>query len=289
MQTLRRSSGAIALAATVVVGLAAAGCAPGAAGGGDSPGVLPGGTATTATGGEPPPPGGLPDYQLGGPYDPADGVTIVGRDRAAEPADGAYSICYVNGFQTQPGERGLWADDLLVRVDGELLIDPEWPDEVLLDTSTAERRDRIVAIVAPWIRGCADDGFDAVEFDNLDSFTRSDGALSADDNLSLARAYVEVAHEAGLAAGQKNAAEFADVLSAEAGFDFAVVEECAAYRECAAYTDVYGSSVVDIEYTDNLPRPWRDVCADAATPASVVLRDRDLVVAGDEAHVARHC
>ncbi len=238
---------------------------------------------------QPPPPGGLPDYQLGGAYDPADGVTIVGRDRAAEPAEGAYSICYVNGFQTQPGERGLWADDLLVRVDGELLIDPEWPDEVLLDTSTAERRDRIVAIVAPWIRGCAGDGFDAVEFDNLDSFTRSDGALTADDNLSLARAYVEVAHEAGLAAGQKNAAEFADVLHTEAGFDFAVVEECAAYRECDAYTDVYGGAVVDIEYTDNLPRPWSDICADAATPPSVVLRDRDLVVAGDEAHVAQHC
>lgn len=275
MRLLPRVLGGLALALTITV--AASACAAGSV---DE--VAPGEIAL-------PPTGGLPDYQLGGAYEPAVGVRIVGRDRGAQPADGAYSICYVNGFQTQPGERGLWSDDLLVHVDGEPLIDPEWPDEVLIDTSTAEQRDRIVEIVAPWIRGCAEAGFDAVEFDNLDSFTRSDGALDAAGNLALATDYVEVAHRAGLAAGQKNAAEFAEQLHAEAGFDFAVVEECAAYRECASYTDVYADAVIDIEYTDNLPRSWSEVCADPATPRSVVLRDRDLVVAGDPDHVADHC
>ncbi|WP_414685574.1 endo alpha-1,4 polygalactosaminidase [Microbacterium sp. LMI1x-1-1.1] len=42
-------------------------------------------------------------------------------------------------------------------------------------------------------------------------------------------------------------------LHARAGFDFAVVEECAAYEECSAYTEVYGDHVLAIEYTDNLP------------------------------------
>ena len=121
--------------------------------------------------------GAVPDYQLGGAYPPADGVGIVGRDRGAEPADDVYSICYVNAFQTQPGELDSWPEDLLLHADGTPVFDPDWPDEALADTSTDDKRGRIAAIVTPWITGCAADGFDAVEFDNLDSYTRSGGAL----------------------------------------------------------------------------------------------------------------
>ncbi|MGP3535812.1 endo alpha-1,4 polygalactosaminidase [Microbacterium sp. RD1] len=229
------------------------------------------------------------DYQLGGGYEPPDGVGIVARDRTDEPAAGAYSICYVNGFQTQPGERGLWPVDVLLHADGALVTDPEWPDEVLLDTSTPRKRAVIVDIVGEWIRGCADDGFDAVEFDNLDTFTRSAGALSPADNLALAAELVSIAHEAGLAAAQKNAAEFAAELEDDAGFDFAIAEECAVFDECAHYTEVYGSSVLDIEYTDALPRPFDRVCADPQQPAATILRDRDLVMPGHPAYVYDSC
>ena len=236
-----------------------------------------------------PPAGGTPDYQLGGAYDPADAVAIVGRDRSDPPAEGLYSICYVNGFQTQPGELGDWDPDLLLHHDGETVFDPDWPDEALLDTSTDDRRQRIADTVGGWIEGCAESGFDAVEFDNLDSYTRSDGALSLDDNLALAAMLVDIAHGSGLAAGQKNAAEDAARLHDDAGFDFAVVEECAAYEECAAFTDVYGDHVVDIEYTDELPRPFAEMCADDESPASLVLRDRDLLTPGDDGHVFEVC
>ena len=171
-----------------------------------------------------PPVGALPDYQLGGVYSPADGVGIVARDRAAEPADGVYSICYVNAFQTQPGEIDDWPADLLLRAGSEPVFDPDWPDEALLDTSSDDTRARIAEVVTPWIIGCADDGFDAVEFDNLDSYTRSNSALELDENLALANTLVAVAHEAGLAAGQKNAAEDAAAFHERAGFDFAVVD-----------------------------------------------------------------
>lgn len=214
---------------------------------------------------------------------------IVGRDRSEIPADGVYSICYVNGFQTQPGELDEWPADLLLQNDGEPVFDPDWPDEALLDTSTEDRRESIAEIVAPWIDGCADAGFQAVEFDNLDSYTRSDGALTLDDNLALASRLVDVAHDAGLAAGQKNAAEDAARLRERAGFDFAVVEECATYEECDAYTDVYGDQVIDIEYTDELPRPFTEMCDDDSSPASMVLRDRDLLPAGDDGHVFETC
>lgn len=236
-----------------------------------------------------PPSGAQPDYQLGGAYDPASGVGIVGRDRTAAPADGVYSICYVNGFQTQPGELAAWPDDLLLQRDGETVFDPDWPDEALLDTSSAPRRERIAAVVVPWIEGCAEAGFDAVEFDNLDSYTRSDGALSFDDNLALATVLVDAAHASGLAAGQKNAAEDAAALHERAGFDFAVTEECAAYRECGSYTAVYGQRVVDIEYTDELPRTFAEMCADDDSPSSMVLRDRDLVTPGDAAYAFATC
>lgn len=236
-----------------------------------------------------PPAGAVPDYQLGGAYPPADGVGIVGRDRGAEPADGVYSICYVNAFQTQPGELDSWPKDLLLHTDGAPVFDPDWPDEALADTSTDDKRERIAEIVTPWITGCASDGFDAVEFDNLDSYTRSGGALDLDDNLALAAELVDAAHAAGLAAGQKNAAEDAAALREHAGFDFAVVEECAAYEECEAYTEVYGSQVIDIEYTDQLPRSFAEMCADADAPASMVLRDRDLLPAGAQGHTFETC
>ncbi|MFF2368956.1 endo alpha-1,4 polygalactosaminidase [Agromyces sp. NPDC058110] len=236
-----------------------------------------------------PPAGTAPDYQLGGAYEPDAAVGTVARDRTSAPDPDRYSICYVNGFQTQPGERGLWPDDVVLEHDGAEVVDPDWPDEVLLDTSTPERRDRIVDVVGPWVRGCADDGFDAVEFDNLDSYTRSGGAMSLDDNLELAAALVGIAHAAGLAAGQKNAAEASERLHDEAGFDFAVVEECLAYDECGAYSDVYGDHVIAIEYSDELPRPFSQACRDRDAPASLVLRDRDLTVPGDPAHVFELC
>lgn len=265
----------VALATAALIGLVLSGCS---ATGSDV-------TSTFVL----PPAGATPDYQLGGAYDPADGVGVVGRDRSDDPAEGLYSICYVNGFQTQPGELATWPDDLVLHSESEPVFDPDWPDEALLDTSTDDRRQRIAEMVAPWIEGCADAGFDAVEFDNLDSYTRSKEALTLDDNLALAALLVDVAHGAGLAAGQKNAAEDAVALRERAGFDFALVEECAAYDECAAFTDVYGDAVIDIEYTDELPRTFAEMCADDESPASMVLRDRELAPSGQEEHVFETC
>ncbi|MFD4958445.1 endo alpha-1,4 polygalactosaminidase [Microbacterium sp. NPDC058389] len=236
-----------------------------------------------------PPAGAAPDYQLGVAYQPPDGVGIVARDRTADPAPDLYSICYVNGFQTQPGELDTWpADALLSDHDGDVVFDPEWPDEALLDTSTDAKRALIAGVVEPWILGCAEAGFDAVEFDNLDTYERSDGALTLDDNLALATMLVDAAHGAGLAAAQKNAAEDADLLHEIAGFDFAVAEECTVYDECGLYADAYGAHVIAVEYSDT-DVDFAAACADPSAPASLVLRDRDLVGPDDEAYVFALC
>jgi hypothetical protein len=233
--------------------------------------------STVADGGFPT--SGRVDYQLGGAYEPADDVTIVARDRSDPPLNGGYSICYVNGFQTQPQEADFWLDehaDLLLRdARGEPQIDPNWPDEMALDTSTDSSRHELAAIVGSWIQGCADDGFQAVEFDNLDSYTRFDG-LTLGDNVAFATLLVDAVHDLGLDAGQKNSAELGTVGRDEIGFDFAVSEECFVYDECALYTEVY-DNVIDIEYDDT---DLDGLCQYADLPVLTIVRDRDLTPGG---------
>lgn len=230
------------------------------------------------------------DYHLGGVYPPAEDAAVVVRDRSDAPEAGIHSICYVNAFQTQPDELDDWpANAVLVDGAGLPVRDPDWPDEALLDISTPAGREILVDTVGEWVRQCATDGFDAVEFDNLDSFTRSGGRISVDDAMEVAASLVGIAHAEGLAAGQKNAAEFAATFQDRAGFDFAVSEECAAFDECSAYVDAYGTAVLNIEYTDNLPRPFAEVCADTDSPSATILRDRALTTPADGAHVRETC
>ena len=122
-----------------------------------------------------PPLGGIADYQIGGAYPPDPEVEIVTRDRSQDPVDGVYSICYVNAFQVQPDELAQWErdrPDLVLRGrDGAVVIDADW-DEALVDTSSAAARERLMSeVIGPWLTDCASRGFDAVEPDNLDSFT----------------------------------------------------------------------------------------------------------------------
>jgi hypothetical protein len=230
------------------------------------------------------------DYQLGGASEPATGVEVVARDSTADPVPGVYNICYVNGFQTQPGDGERWLaahPDLVLRnPDGTPFIDPGWPDEYLLDTSTDGKRARIVAVVSEVIAGCSVDGFDAVEIDNLDSWTRSDGALSFDGSVELASAYARVAHQTGLAIAQKNGAGDSAELRDRVGFDFAVAEDCAHFDECADYIDAYDGLVFDIEYT---AESWDAVCRDPDRPASMILRDRDLGTPADAGYLRQTC
>ena len=239
------------------------------------------------------PPGGgaVFDYQLGGAYAPAAGVRIVDRDRTDRPAPGAYNICYLNAFQTQPQERRWWVRhhaNLLLRRANHYVSDPGWPGEYLLDTSTAGKRGAIAQIVGAWIDGCARSGYDAIEPDDLDSWTRAgvDGALTRADNLALATLLAARAHRDGLAIGQKNTVEVSRAGRTRVHFDFAVAEECQAYRECGQYRAVYGSRVYEVEYT---VRAFRAACAGHRGTMSITLRDRDVVARGTAGYVDRHC
>ena len=242
------------------------------------------------------PDAGTFDYQLGGASEVPPGARIVVRDASATPAPGVVSICYVNAFQTQPGESEQWLSDhpeLVLHVDGAPLEDPDWPDELLLDTSTPEKREAIVQILGEQVGTCADKGFDAVEPDNLDSYTRSHGLLTEADNLALSTLLVQRAHAAGLAIAQKNTVELGGRGKA-AGFDLAVAEDCAEYDECGDYTAVYGRQVIEIVYDDapDFEELLETSCADHGRgddSIPVVGRDRPLSLPGDPGYTFVTC
>jgi hypothetical protein len=227
------------------------------------------------------------DYQIGKPYQPRDGVTIVSRDREAEPLGDGYTMCYVNAYQTQPGEVRWWKNnhpELLLKRDGKYVVDSYW-GEILFDIRTKAKRTALADIVNGWITGCADDGFQAVEPDNLDSWTRSKGLLTKTQAFAFASLIVSHAHDEGLAIGQKNAAGQVD-RGVDAGFDFAVAEECGRYKECTAYTGGYGDQVYVIEYRRE---DFRYSCDRWAAELSIVLRDRKVTAPGSRTYVYRSC
>ena len=243
-----------------------------------------------------PPPDAVFDYQLGGAYPPGPDVVIVDRDRTEPPAPGRYGVCYVNGFQAQTGAAGWWKRrhrTLLLRAGGRYVVDRGW-DEILLDVSTPGRRRALARVVGRWIDGCARAGYRAVEPDNLDSWTRSHGRLTAADALAFARLLAARAHRDGLAIAQKNAAGITTRARA-AGMDFAIAEECQRYagpygRECETYRRAYGDRVYEIEYPDNGGRAnYAAACAARGDRISVTYRDRDVRPRGRPGYVFEHC
>jgi len=159
----------------------------------DSAGAAPPRQAASAAGVSLPPPGHW-DYQIGGAatYTPA--PVAVSRDNADQPYPGVYSICYVNAFQSQPGDTSLKASWLVVN--GRNVEDPDWPGEYMLDTKG--HRTQLVAAFTTLLRTCATKGFKAVEFDNLDSYDRSKGGLTPADHIAYVKDLITVAHGLGL-------------------------------------------------------------------------------------------
>lgn len=230
------------------------------------------------------------DYQIGGAYAPPSGVGVLSRDHASAPSAGRYTVCYVNAFQAQPGAEDDWPADLLLRDrHGKPVVDTDW-DERLLDIGTAAKRSRVAARIGRWTNECARKGFQAIEPDNYDSYTRSRHTLRARDAEEFMALLSAHAHKRGLAVGQKNTPALAGSRK-RTGVDFAVAEECGRYAECGVYTRAFPRRVFDIEYTDaGLAR----ACAHAQRrnqpdQLSVVRRDLDVTRPGRKGYVRRTC
>ena len=240
------------------------------------------------------------DYQIGGAYPLPPGITVVTRDWFADsPAPlPVYSICYVNAFQTQadeadvnrPDERGNWPRGLVLKRLGD---DPKWGGEYLVDITSAAKRAQAARWVAPMLVACRQKGYQAVEFDNLDSWQRFDDTPLAKrvpfgkrQALAYARTLTARAHALGLAVGQKNTPELTHAQVRRVGFDFAVAEECARYKECDRYRRLFGNRVIDIEYR---AADFRRACAAVGPKISVVFRDLGVSMPGARRYRFRAC
>ncbi|MBV6696793.1 endo alpha-1,4 polygalactosaminidase [Kitasatospora aureofaciens] len=225
------------------------------------------------------------DYQIAGPYQPPAGVTVVSRDHAVAPAPGMYNICYVNAFQAQSGAEKEWDPDLLLReANGKIVYDTNW-NEAVLDIRTDAKRQRVAQKVDAWIDECAAKGYNAVEPDNYDSYTRSAGLLTAADVEALETVIAAHAHEKKLAIGQKNTVELAGDRQ-KVGLDFAVAEECGEQDECNGYVDAFGNLVYVIEYTE---KGLSKACKGWGDKLSIVRRDRNVQPQGKSGHLRQTC
>lgn len=216
---------------------------------------------------------------------------MVARDSTDPPAPGIYGVCYVNGFQSQPNV--VWPSSLLLRTSsGKLLVDAGWPDEHIFDISSAAKRTVIAKRLSTDLHRCKKAGYKSVEFDNLDSYSRSHGALTLANAIAFAQLLVAQAHAAGLAAAQKNTVELGARGRLEVGYDFAITEQCDRFRECAGFSKVYGERVFNIEYVDNLRGTVSAVCArlraNRSAP-STIIRDRNLSPGGAAGYFYRAC
>ena len=235
------------------------------------------------------PPTDVPfDYQLGDAYPLPLPARVVSRDREDGPALGAYTICRVNAFQTQPQEIDWWRayhDDLLLRdALGRYVIDGT-RHEILLDITTPDKRARLAALVGGWLERCAADGFQAVEPDNLDSYRRSQGRLTPMQAVDYVGMLAARADRVSLAVAQKNAVDLGRA-GRDVGLDFAVAEECGRYAECGRYTGVYGDHVLVVEYTD---AGFAQACRTVGARLSVVQRDRRAGRPNSPGYVFRTC
>ena len=218
-------------------------------------------------------------------------------------------FCTRNGIggETQPNESDIWRAKgketdlhLILRDEnGNEIFDPGYPDEFLLDISTEAKRTALAEVIRPWIAQCVADGFDAVDFDNLDTYNRPyiadrpNPLITENDAVAFVSILNVMVHSYGLAAAQKNAPDLAS-RKAETGADFVIVEQCSEPDDpdapeksdnCRHYVDGFGDAVLMIEYD-------KDVFSNIACPKygqkySIILRDADFPQPASDATDAR--
>ena len=193
---------------------------------------------------------------------------------------------------SRPDERSNWPQHLVLHELGE---DPNWGGEFLIDISSPAKRAAAAQHVRPMVDRCAEKGFEAVEFDNLDSWTRFGGTPLADRmpfGRRAAIAYAELltdhAHRRGLAVAQKNTLEASGVTprGVGSGSTLPSSSNVAATTSVARYTVTYGTHVIAIEYGR---RAFRSACAAVGQRVSVVLRDVAVSTPGSASYRYRAC
>jgi endo-alpha-1,4-polygalactosaminidase (GH114 family) len=197
------------------------------------------------------------DYQTDGF---CTGGTITQENAAAVAAihaNGAKAICYVDAG-TAESFRPDYQEWVTFnnQIGGALFGKPVggFRNEFWLNINNDKgQRDFILTQVGKRVDRCKANGFDAVEFDNVDAYQNKTGlSISSDTQLVFNTALANLAHRKGLTAGLKN--DLGQATELRPWFDFAVNEQCFQYRECdypspglAGWTAA-GQAVLNVEY-----------------------------------------
>lgn len=237
----------VALCCALVGGCAAAGPAVAAPPTAASP--PPVAASAVATTRWVPSPGASWQWQLTGRIDTTvdadvfdiDGVESGAETVAALHRAGRRVVCYVDAGAAEEfrPDRGAFPADVLGDsggFDGERLLD-------------VRRLDVLAPIMAARFDVCREKGFDGIEADLADGYTRDSGfPLTADDQLAYNRMLADLAHDRGLSIGLKN--DLDQVAELVDHFDFAVNEQCFEYGECAKLAPFVraGKAVFNAEY-----------------------------------------
>lgn len=235
----------------------------------------PGATWQLVLGSESPPPdASAAVYDVDGQVTPESIAAI----RSANPD--VYLVCYVS-----MGTWEQWRPDAEHFPDAVIGTElPDWPGERYVDLRAL---DTLGPLWERRIEDCQAAGFDAVDPDNLDAFANDSGFdLSEADAVAAFTLFAQLAHDHGLAVGQKNAGELTASLVGTA--DFAVVEQCLEQDLCGDYAAYVaaGKPVFAVEYPQGLGGTQlqalvKERCADAGRQGiSLLFASRDLAGLG---------
>ncbi|UES57857.1 endo alpha-1,4 polygalactosaminidase [Roseibium aggregatum] len=195
---------------------------------------------------------------------------VTPDDLAALRQKGVRTICYVSigTLENTSEDFNAFPDDVL----GKTYED--WPDERFLDI---RRLDVLLPIMKSRFEACRNEGFDAIEPDNMDVHDNDSGfPITADDVVAYVARLAAIAHSLELGIGQKNVPDLtADLIN---HMDFLIAESCFQDKWCDdvnAYVRA-GKPIFDAEYTDR-PIDFQEACEFAAQQnIAMILKNRDL-------------
>lgn len=149
-----------------------------------------------------------------------------------------------------------------------------WEGEKWLDI---RRIDLLAPLMLARLDLCRAKGFDAIEPDNMETYTNDTGfPLTFDDQLKYALWLADEAHLRGLAIGQKNASD--QVSRLVDVYDFAITEDYFYYRDAGTMLPYVKAEkpVFAAEYTD-LPGDFTKFCEQSKKfNFSAILKNREL-------------
>jgi endo-alpha-1,4-polygalactosaminidase (GH114 family) len=154
---------------------------------------------------------------------------------------------------------------------------PEWPDEKWLDIRQLDK-------MKPWLNSrfkmIITKGFDAIEPDNLDSYSNETGFdISIEDTKKYSDFLISLAHQNGLGIGQKNVPELAVGFSPK--FDWILTEDAffQGWEDDVKPYILANKPVFSVEYTDETSQVTFEntFCPKAKLlKYNVILKHRDL-------------